>query len=120
MVLVGLVQMTTVFSYGKTSISASKEKYANITPVCPLVGESLEFGNQLAWENLGDEDVKFYIVQRSSDGEHFKHLAMVQKINGQNNYAFLDKKAGNKQWFYRIIKVNHDGEGYITDSILMR
>lgn len=120
MILVGLVQMTTVFSYAKTSVSADKEKYANISPVGPLAGEALELGNQIVWENFIDEDVKFFVIQRSSDGQHFKHVAMVQKLDGQSNYSFLDKKAGNKQWFYRIMKVNQQGEGFFTESILLR
>jgi len=119
-VLVGLILMTTVFSYANTNVSAGKEKYANITPVSPLEGEALEFGNRIAWQNFEKEDVKFFIIQRSSDGKDFKPLAMVKKIDGQDSYSFIDKKAENKQWFYRIMQVNRSGDGYFTESILLK
>ncbi len=120
MLLVGLVQMTTVFSYAKTGNSVNKEKYANVSPVCPLQGEALELGNQITWKRFENEDVKFFIIQRSSDGQNFKHLAMVQTQNDLDSYSFLDKQTGNKQWFYRVIKVNQQGEGYYTEAISLK
>ena len=120
MLLVGLIQMTTVFSYAKKGVPHDKEKYANVSPVCPLQGEALELGNQISWQKMGNEDVKFFIIQRSKDGQQFKHLAMIEAKDSQDIYSFLDKKPGAEQWFYRIIRVNRHGEGYFTESISLK
>ena len=79
--LVGLVQLSTVFSYAKNGDEVNKEKVMLVSAVAPLTGETFGHGNHIDWTAGIKEKIDFFIVQRSKDDKHFVPLAMIYKKN---------------------------------------
>ncbi len=87
--------------------------FATITPdTAPVIG------NVIHWENNSTkEEVKFFIVQRSSDAVNYLPVAMVQTTDNQFKYSFTDNRVGNKNWFYRIVEVDAKGLGSFSTTL---
>ncbi len=103
MLLVGLVFVTTL-SFGKVN---------------SIFGEALPEGNQIHWNAESLENVNFFIVQRSIDGEKFFPLAIVAKVGDKFDYTFLDEKVESESWFYRIVDVDYQGVGELSSALFL-
>jgi hypothetical protein len=60
-----------------------------------------ESANVLDWHMMNDDDVVYYEVQRSYNGNNFETIGTVQKSRLQ--YTFSDINAGDKNIYYRIV-----------------
>lgn len=107
MLLVGLLFVTFMTSY------------AGVPDLKPIDGKVLISGNQLHWSVESTENLNFFIVQRSDNGVNYKPLAMIQVDYSVTEYDFVDEKANNKNWFYRIVNVDFQGVGEYTSAIYL-
>ena len=105
--MMGLLFTATALSFGQV---------ANLQPV---FGEILDDGNEIKWFVESTEATKYFIVQRSGDGEHYKPLAMIQKVENTISYSFVDEKTKNKNWFYRVVNVDNQGVGEYTSAVYL-
>lgn len=103
MLLVGLVFITTI-SFGEVN---------------SIFGEVLPEGNQIHWTTESQEDVDFFIIQRSKDGLKFFPIAMVPTKGDTKDYAFMDEKVGDNNWFYRVVDVDNQGVGEYTSALFL-
>ena len=72
--------------------------------------------NMLDWHMSDDEEIIYYDIQRSYDGNNFETIATVQ--HSIREYSYPDNTAENKNVYYRIVM--HDNDGHIQySSVLM-
>lgn len=66
----------------------------------------------LAWEVHDQENISYYIIEKSENGKIF-HEAAQLKSNANNTgmYSWTDNNPSSGKNYYRIKAVSHDGEG---------
>ena len=74
-----------------------------------------EGANVLGWQMMNDDDVAYYEVQRSYNGNNFETIGTVQK--GRAEYSFNDANADDRNVYYRIVM--HDKSARIQYSNVM-
>ena len=94
-----------------------KPKTEQITPVMPMAVTKTEAGVMVEWSAIANENLEMYVVQRSRDGINFKPVGMVMAKDDPNSYQFTDKHAKDGAWFYRIVSVDHEGNGHFGKII---
>ncbi|NNV54583.1 T9SS type A sorting domain-containing protein [Limnovirga soli] len=60
-----------------------------------------------SWENKGDNDIAYYAVERSNNGNVFKEISRIFNNTGQSNYE--DNESTNGTNYYRLRAVGTDG-----------
>ena len=93
-----------------SNAKAQSSIFTGISVVTTSAGHAAE----LSWQK-GTENVSYFIVERSSDGTHFKQcgLVFVSEEPGFTDYKFRDKiRAGSDSAFYGIGVVNDQEEVY--------
>ncbi len=72
----------------------------------------------ISWQGAqGGNDIRYYAVQRSSDGITYKEIGRVGKKVGINNYEDDASGAGNS--YYRIAAVGWDGSRTYSNTVLI-
>ena len=72
-----------------------------------FTGKKTATGTQLSWNVSEEKSVKFYNVEKSSDGVLFNNIGMV-RATGDNNYSFTDVQSSQELTFYRIKNIDMD------------
>ena len=85
----------------------------------PITGHVGDLGNQISWHPASLDNVAFFIVQRSDDGENYRPVGMVRVKKDLDYYSFTDEKAGTDDWFYRVVIVNTDGVGTYSGAVYL-
>jgi hypothetical protein len=75
-------------------------------------GKKSTTANSLDWMMVNDDEIAYYEVQRSYNGNNFETIGSIQQ--SAHNYSFKDNNAEDKNIFYRI--VTHDNAGNIQYS----
>ena len=70
------------------------------------------------WNVSGDNDIKNYIVQRSTDNKKFEPIATVAAA-GKSTYDFLDTKPLSQTTYYRVQFVANDGKLTYTNVVVV-
>ncbi len=99
--------------------TASTLSFGQVASLQPIFGENHIEGNEIKWFAESPEATQFFILQRSGDGVHFKPVAMIQKIDNTISYSYVDTKANNENWFYRVVNVDNQGVGQYTGAVYM-
>ena len=74
--------------------------------------------NVLDWQMVNDEDIAYYEIQRSYDGNFFETIGKVQ--NKSQAYSFSDVGAEDKNVFYRILVRDNSGALEYTTIVMIR
>jgi hypothetical protein len=91
---------------GGTSLPVKYESFtANLLSGVPEV--------QLNWSTSYEQDNHYFLIQRSSDGQHFSTLDTVAATDSAtgSTYSYTDPHPVNGTNFYRLDQVDQDGTG---------
>jgi hypothetical protein len=108
------------FATGQTTPSNSAIAWLDLSPAgAPL---PLRFGGLMAlqqsdgvsvdWSSYSEENVSYYEIERSSNGQLFSVIGQVAangNLNGKTDYSWLDVSPINGNNYYRIKSVDIDG-----------
>jgi len=64
------------------------------------------------WKTLNEENVSYFIIQRSRPGGAFENIAKKHAANRPyNEYLYFDELLDNAfgKWFYRLLSIDKDG-----------
>ena len=81
-----------------------------------LDAKKVDAGTQLTWKVAGEQNVKGYDVERSSNGIQFTKIASVTAA-GKDAYSFIDASTIDGKVFYRIR--NNDIDGRYKYSVVV-
>ena len=87
--------------------------------IFPIQGESLEEGRQIEWAIDQNQDVKYFILERSNDGIHYEKISVVLVNSNETEFEFLDDNSKQGNW-YRVITFGQDGIGQTSEPIFVR
>ena len=75
-----------------------------------FTGKNNGNGNQLSWKVENEQNLNYYELQRSSDGQNFKVLSQIKAV-GKISYTYDDPIAAeiSSMYFYRLKSVGKDG-----------
>ncbi|MCO5239556.1 MAG: hypothetical protein M9904_05825 [Chitinophagaceae bacterium] len=123
-VLIYITFATLLFGYAKAGELCYVPSFAGINPATidfPVHFENLAVKPvggkiEISWATLTEKNNKQFEIQRSTDGEYFKTIAIIFTLDDSNevkNYVFRDELKGVKErkLTYRIKQVD-TGEGY--------
>lgn len=73
----------------------------------------------LQWKTSQEENVTTFVIERSTDNNHFSDIGDVPAKGPGFQYRFEDDKLGmtNSIFYYRLRIVNGDGSFQYTDTI---
>jgi hypothetical protein len=74
--------------------------------------------NVLDWQMLNDEEVVYYEVQRSYNGNNYELIGTVQK--SIQDYSFADNNAEEKTVYYRIIMHDNAGHKQYSNVVMLK
>lgn len=73
-----------------------------------------DLNSLLTWKTKSSNDIAYFSVQRSSDGNNFREINRVFP-SALNNYSFTDKEAKGKYVYYQVKMVDTKGASEFTD-----
>ena len=74
-----------------------------------FTGKNNGNSNQLSWKVENEQNLNYYELQRSSDGQNFKVLSQI-KAAGNQSYTYNDRIAtASSLYYYRLKSVDKDG-----------
>ena len=71
----------------------------------------LNDGNQLKWQTQSESNSNYFLIERSSDGQHFQSIGKVAAAGFSNkalNYQFIDATPASGVNYYRLHLVDKD------------
>ena len=74
--------------------------------------------NVLDWHMSNDEEVVYYEVQRSYDGNNYQAIGTVQK--NIQDYSFTDNTAEEETVFYRLIMYDNAGHQQYSNVVILK
>lgn len=83
-------------------------------------GEVLASGNNLKWNTLSETNNDYFSVQRSTDGNNFTEIAIVNAAGNtivNTNYQYLDKTAPIGTSYYRLVQFDNNGTSENSKTI---
>lgn len=85
-----------------------------------FMGERTSTGVELKWQTANEINTSVYKLERSTDGNNWTQLAMINATNRSNNiYSYTDNTSAVKN-FYRVKAVDADGKISISKTILVQ
>ncbi|MEO8763674.1 MAG: choice-of-anchor tandem repeat GloVer-containing protein [Ginsengibacter sp.] len=86
-----------------------------------FTGKNNGSNNQLSWKVANELNIRYYELQRSSDGQNFKRITQIN-VTGNSAYAYYDPitAAGNSLYYYRLKSVDKDGNFKFSEVIKIR
>ena len=95
-------------------------KVNSVLPVkaISLKGKVVNNEARIQWIVFGQNNVKQYELQRSSDGEKFSTISSSPPYNSQNEYNFNDEQP-LKKGYYKVKVVNIDGSYSFSEVIVL-
>jgi len=85
-----------------------------------LSGKYSSGQSTLQWNSHNNDNVVYYEIQRSSNGEDYETIARVDPINvsqADQNYTYNDANAGNGRKYYRVRQVLPNGSKFYSNVI---
>lgn len=89
----------------------------------PIQVMKMDVGNLLTWSTVFEEDIEYFIIQKSSNGRDFKKVGDIKGAGfskRENKYRFLDFSSGDKKLFYRILLLGSDGNQTVSEIFHLR
>ena len=75
-----------------------------------FTGKNNGNSNQLSWKVENEQNLNYYELQRSIDGQNFKGISQI-KAAGNNSYTYNDPIAAvSSLYYYRLKSVDKDGK----------
>jgi len=74
--------------------------------------------NSLDWMMVNDDEITYYEVQRSYNGNNFETIASIQQ--SAHDYSFTDNNAEDKNIFYRIVMHDNTGNIQYSNVVMIR
>lgn len=103
------------------------EDYQNVVslPVDLIYFEGNENGctNEIRWATASEKNNSFFMIEHSTDGEHFEHL---QKIEGNGNsseeieYSYVHKDITHVYNYYRLMQVDFDNTFEYSEVVFIK
>lgn len=110
-----------VSSFSPFTIGSTSDM--NVLPITLLSFVAAKQGSQtyLDWVVAGDEGVSMYVVERSSDGNHFIPIKSVNSVNAaiQHTYSVYDRTPLNGANYYRLKTVDMAGKATYSNVIVI-
>ena len=76
--------------------------------------------NVLSWHVANENDLNYYELQRSSDGQNFSAIAQI-KATGNSNYSYSDNiVSATSLYYYRLKSVDNDGNFKYSPVVKIR
>lgn len=74
---------------------------------------------EVNWTTSGEQNLRQYVVERSSNGVQFEAAGVVtpQNTQGRHNYSWLDQQPHTGNNFYRIKSVDLDGSSQLSNVV---
>jgi Secretion system C-terminal sorting domain/Glycosyl hydrolases family 38 C-terminal beta sandwich domain len=85
-------------------------------------GNKVQEANVLKWTTADESSFKSYELQRSTDGQQFAAIAMVQaKLGAVNDYSLTDNNINAAtNYYYRLKMINSDNSFSYSGTILIK
>jgi hypothetical protein len=106
--------------------SFSRFTFGSVTVPLPLILASFSakyMGNYtaLGWKTVDEQNVKYFIVERSDDGNHFYSIAQMPARNSGNTetYTTSDNTSINHIAYYRLRMVDIDGKEKLSKVVVI-
>ena len=100
--------------------------YLNTNLILPVTlisftGKNNGTSNTLSWTVANEQDLSYYELQRSADGQNFSDVSQIN-ATGKNNYSFSDNIASNISsiYYYRLKSVDKDGNFKYSEVIKLK
>ena len=88
--------------------------------VLNFAGKNNGNNNQLSWKVENEQNLNYYELQRSIDGQNFKEITQI-KAAGNNSYTYYDNiAAASSVYYYRLKSVDKDGKSKYSMVIKIR
>jgi hypothetical protein len=77
--------------------------------------------NEVNWTTIGEENVEYFEVEKSTSGTNFSSIYTTPAVGGvnQTNYSFIDKDI-NEINYYRIKAVDKDGQKSYSNTVIIK
>jgi hypothetical protein len=74
---------------------------------------------KLAWNVADENGIESYVIEKSTDGQHFTAVGTVA-ASGNTNYNFTDVQAVSDKTYYRLKMVEADGTFKISNIVSLK
>ncbi len=88
----------------------------------PVKIKSMEVGNMLSWSTYKEVDNKFFVIEKSVDGNKFEKAGDVKGAGNSNTvktYRFLDLAIGEQKTYYRILHYASDNSFTSSETFII-
>lgn len=77
----------------------------------PYQAVSTDYGDvSVSWSTTLEQNNRYFIVQRSADGQQFTNLDTIPAANQPHSYSYLDPSPLSGSGYYRLAQVDWDGK----------
>ncbi len=88
--------------------------------IISFTGKNMGNHNVLVWKVENEQDLKYYELQRSIDGQNFKEIAQIKAV-GNKIYTYNDNVAATPSLnYYRLKSVDRDRNFSYSSTITLR
>jgi hypothetical protein len=94
------------------SLIIGRSAQAGVVFETDVRGEEFPIGNMLEWRTLFEEDSRYFLVEKSEDGQRFEAIGNVDAAghsNASKSYQFLDMAASGDKAMYRLKLMDANG-----------
>jgi hypothetical protein len=74
----------------------------------------------LKWKIDNIQDLRYFELERSNNTSSFERLSQVDKITGEQHYAFTDQNLLSPVGYYRLKIINTDGSIQYSNQVALR
>jgi hypothetical protein len=82
-----------------------------------LNGRQTVNGNELKWSAILNEDVQYFIVERSTDNITFRTINRMNYEKAEQQYNWTDKESVAGTVYYRVKLIMKNGENIMTNTV---
>lgn len=96
--------------------------YAAVVYSAPLQAKELGMGNLLNWKTSLEEDLQYFIIEKSVDGINFENIGTVEansEMMEEASYRFFDTKLGAQKSYYRLKVMEADSRTSYSQTVLV-
>lgn len=117
---------TNTYNCTKTSTSVITVNCTLPVTLTSLAGSKEINGNVLRWTTQTEQNNKGFDIERSTDGRTFSTIGFVasKATNGNSNqnisYSFVDDRAANNAYYYRLRQVDLDNKASLSNTIRIK
>lgn len=86
-------------------------------------GHSMVNKNLIQWETASEQEGEYYLLERSSDGDIWEELSIINTNGSQNvkqDYKYSDSLFQSSISYYRLSKLNSDGEADFKEMLSIK